>query len=238
MAKTYLDYKIESTSIYRTDFEEGHVVWTPLPWSEYRKYREARDFMGATIDIQLEESIFNKCVLYSSFDEDPPEELSEEEKWRWTEDSRAHQDAGIISSVVKNVLSVSGTLNPNSIIEVISYNRQAVANIEDQLIVFICNAFPAYTPEMVEAMEWATILKRAAQAEMILQTEIQITDPEEERVKAARAQKINIEKEIAEVGAAMGGRSKQDKAMEQQAAADHRKQMGELRGQYLRSRGM
>lgn len=236
--KTYLDYKIEQTSIYRTDFDEGYVVWTPLPWSEYRKYREARELVGGVIDIQLEESIFNKCVLHSSLDEPPPEDLPEEEQVRWIEDSRGHLPAGIVSTVVKNILSVSGTIDSQSIIEYIALNRQIINNIEDQLVTFICSAFPAYTPEQVEDLEWATILKRAAQAETILGTQIEIYDPEEEERKAVEAQKVNIQKEISDMEKFMKPNQKTVQKEIEEEGRRFRKERAELRRQYLKERGM
>jgi hypothetical protein len=232
----YLDHKLESkTALFRTDFDDGYVVWKCLQWRDYRKYRDARGILGSKVDLEIEESVFNSCVIFSSFDDSPPPDLEEDLAPFWQEKSREEQPAGVISTVVKLIMYASGATNGPTILQQLDQHRPNAENIEDQLVVAICRAFPAYTPEQVEAMDWQLLLKRAAQAENILGTRFEIVDHEAEERKRIADQKFNLEKEIREQTKITGTkRLAQERA---EAGAERRAEMGKLREEYLRSRG-
>lgn len=85
-------------------------------------------------------------------------------------------NAGMISTIVRLILGFS---NPTSIADIeyeINDIRDSSKNIREDMIVKICQAFPAYKPEDVEAMEWKTQLKRLVQAEKVLNTTFNFTD--------------------------------------------------------------
>lgn len=178
--KTYLDYKLESENgLFKTSFEDGYVVWKPLTWGRYKKYREAHALNGQAISLQLEETLFKECLIHSSYDETPPPDLNQDEIVEWVEACRADMPAGVISTVTKLILNLSGATSGPAIIDQLDKHRSLIHNIEDQLVVAICQAFPAYRPEDIEALDWQTVLKRAAQAEIILDTffELQKDEP-------------------------------------------------------------
>lgn len=240
----YLTSKVANSSLYQTLFDDGYVVWTPLPWSEYKKLREARLTRGATIDIDLEEFVYNKCVIFSSYDEEPPADFEIEDKMLFVEDNRLDQPAGVISTVVKTVLYFSGALKADTIIQQLDLHRGAIENIEDQLTVAICRAFPAYTPEDIEKMEWQTVLKRAAQAEAALMGRM-IEPPfrvitQEDIQKEQRKHRFDLQKEISEVSREWDNIQdpRQFQKEQDQARRERQEQQAELREQYLRQRGM
>lgn len=55
--------------------------------------------------------------------------------------------------------------------------RYSLADAVQRAIIFICEAFPSYVPENLEKMTWRDILKRLAQAEVILNKTFVFQDP-------------------------------------------------------------
>ena len=171
----YLTSKISENSLYQTEFEDGYVIWRLLPWSVFKKYREAASFLGDKAFISIEEEVYTKCVIHSTFDDDIPDGITEEEIPLFLFDSRLYQEAGIMSTVVKCILKYSGANKPLALMEQLDSYRSTVFDIEEQLLVTICRAFPAYKPEEIEQMDWQTILRRATQAEaLLMQREIEL----------------------------------------------------------------
>jgi hypothetical protein len=239
----YLTSKVADSSLYQTVFDDGYVVWSPLPWSEYKKLREARLIRGPSIDIDLEEFVYNKSVVFSSYDEVPPPEFELEDKMLFIEDNRLDQPAGVVSTVVKAILYFSGALRADSIIQQLDQYRGSIDNIEDQLTVAICRAFPAYKPEDIEKMEWQTVLKRAAQAEAALMGRM-IEPPfrivtEEDIQKEQRKHRFDLQKEIREVGKEWNDIQdpRQFEREAQEAQRERQQQQSQLREQFMRQRG-
>jgi len=248
----YLSAKIANESLYQTVFDEGYVVWKPLNWSTYKRYRDASFRISPFDYLELENKIYEECVIYSSFDDPIPEYVPEEEHEAWIEESRNAQDAGIISSVVKSILRISGCTKPEQAMEQLSLHRETVGFLEDQLVIAICRAFPSYRPEEVEQMEWQTLLKRAAQAEAILggqtiDVPFRIVDPEAERLDMMKKQKLNLDKEIADSHRVLSPQSdprlmRQAEMTERreaiEAVRERKQKAAQLRADYFRQRGM
>lgn len=228
--KTYLEHKLESqTGLFRTDFTDGYVVWKPLTWLRYKKYREAHLLLGDSIELQLEETVFKECLIFSSYEELPPDDLTPEETSDWLDHSRATVPAGVVSTVVKLILFTSGAQNGSAIIAQLDQHRGPINNIEDQLIVAICRAFPAYTPEYVENLDWQTILKRAAQAELILGTKFELADPHAEE-KERQAQKFSLQKDIQEITRSRQGQQSMAQSELDEMKAEKRR----MRDEYMK----
>lgn len=239
----YLTSKVAAPALYQTSFDDGYVVWSPLPWSDYKKLREARLIKGAILDMDLEQYVYDRCVVFSSYDEDPPDYLTDEDKLLYKAGCRDDQPAGIVATVVKNILFLSGSVDPNIIMEQLDRQRAVIDNIEDQLVVAICRAFPSYTPEIIEKMDWQTILKRAAQAEAILMGRtvglpFQVYSEADAQAEIAK-QKFDLQKEIRQ--STMDYGPPDEAAMKREMAEARREvqhQRTELREQYLRQRGL
>jgi hypothetical protein len=165
---SYLAEKSQGSEVFKTELEDGFVLWRVISWGEFKSLRSARETVGDKLDIDIEEAVYSKAVFFSSFDRIPPSSLSEEEQSLFIKMDRDNQDAGIVSTVVKAVLSASGVTKAERIFSQLEQARSLIGTIEDQMAVIICRAFPSYTPEDVEKMTWPTVLKRVSQAEMIL----------------------------------------------------------------------
>lgn len=237
----YLDYKLDSkTSLYKTVFSDGLVVWKAINFQDFKKYREARNLLGETVDLAMEEKLFRENVLYSSYDpiEDqfPVEIKTEFQKVLWIEKCRDELPAGIVSTVVKDMLSHCGAISPHQLLGQLDEHRDYINNIEDQIVLRICQAFPAYKPEDIDAMDWHTVLKRAAQAETVLGYYFELDDPEARAKEAEKKQRLNLDKEIREVNRAIeggNGPSEEDIAKQEEWKAEQRRKKQE----YMQRRG-
>ena len=225
--KTYLDYKLESENgLLRIQFEDGYVICKPLTWGKFKKYREANALLGLGIHLEIEETVFRECLIESSFEEPPPLDLPQEELEAWIQAVRADTPAGVISTTVKLILKMSGATSGPSIMTQLDRQRALIHNVEDQLVVAICRAFPAYTPEMIEALEWQTVLKRAAQAEVILGTVFELQEEE-----APKVETFNVTKDMEEINRQFTGKG-DSQAASPDLIAERRRQKAE----YIKSR--
>lgn len=236
----YLTSKVAYQNLYQTSFDDGYVIWTTLPWSEYKSLREAISTRGsATIATDVEEHVYNKCAVISSYDESPPDDLTDLEKWAFQQEDRNHQPAGVISTVVKSVLRFSGTDDPFLAMGDLNRYRNTIQNIEDQFVVTICRAFPAYKPEDVEKLDWQTVLKRVAQAESMLmgihpEAPFKLDLPD----KVQKAPRFDLNKELRDLGREFTPTPNDIQKEAAKDTQDHRRAQTELRMQYLRERGL
>lgn len=224
----YLDSKTESRILYKTEFEDGYVVWKLLPWREYKAYREATFTVGSSLFMQLEEHIFKRCAVFSTYDIPPSDELSPEDKQLWSEDCRADQPAGVISTVVKQILKESGSMSGQALERALNEQRVRVGDIEEQMIVLICHAFPSYKPEEVEELDWPTVCRRAAQAEMITGKKIERAEQPQTQTKQPPSGRLNLEKDNRELRKALGPQDEEEENAQSRATR--------LREQYFRNR--
>ncbi len=142
---------------FATVFPQGKVVWVRLPWGKFRHYSNL--FRSGQVNISsLEEEIYQLCVVE---EEIPPE---------------VKNLAGTISTVVKSVLALSGSSTSDAIYSQLDQARQVITSNEDQITALICLAFP-YKPEDIEQLPWDTVLRRLAQAELVLGIQFQKQNP-------------------------------------------------------------
>lgn len=235
----YLTSKLAYGDLYRTDFRDGHVIWKTIPWDRYRRYRDARDLLGSKLDIDLEASVYAEAVIHSSFDVDPIEDLSEEDYALFLAEQRQEQPAGIITTVAKLILQFSGCTNSERIMQHLDQSRVAIRNIEDQIVACLCKAFPAYKPEDVEKMSWPNIMKRLAQAELLLANQyfsvpFALVNPEEAENSANKfdlEKEMKLDREHGLVGPGEGPDYREEEI------AQLRREKAKLREQYLRQKG-
>ena len=150
---TYLEAKCKYKNIYKLcapSDNEIEIVYRLLTWQEYLSYTSAID-SGATSSADIEEDIFKKCVIDDSYTE-----------------CMEHLLAGDVLTVVNLILTQSGPQNVDEIDEKLNEKREAVHSLNNQIISIICQAFPGYTPDIIEKMDWETIIERLTLAESIL----------------------------------------------------------------------
>lgn len=152
--KLYTEHK----HLYLFQSGQGSVLFTLLPFDKTKLVeRIVKAYPALTTTI--EDNIWEECVVEHSF----PSRVED-------------MDAGIVSTITRLIMRLS---SPNTIEEIqsdLDKTRENLTDIRDQIVTKICEAFPAYTPEEVEAMDWQTQIKRLAQAEKVLGTEFSLNN--------------------------------------------------------------
>ncbi len=146
----------EHRHLYLFKTDRGSVLFKPL---EYNKCRIAERICNEypALSVQIEDNIWDECVVEHSF----PSQLHD-------------MYAGIPSTVVRLILRMSTPSSIAKIEEDLDKAREDLIDIRDDIVAKICEAFPAYTPENVEEMDWQTQIKRLVQAEKVLKTDFTI----------------------------------------------------------------
>lgn len=157
---TYLDAKCKYKHLYKFYAASGdEIVYRLLTWQEYLAYTGAID-SGFTVSSDIEEEIFKKCVINDIYT-----------------DCMDHLLAGDVLTIVSLILTQSGPQNIDEIDVSLDEKREAVHSLNNQIISLICQAFPGYTPDTIEQMDWETIMERLALAESILISQNILQEP-------------------------------------------------------------
>lgn len=139
-------------NLYVFNTGRGSILFRPLSYDKSQTAKRICDAYPALAPA-VEDDIWKECVIESTI----PETLDQ-------------MDAGLVSTIVRLILRFSNPADLAQIHSDLKEVRENTINIRDEIVLKICQAFPAYTPEDVEAMEWKTQLKRLVQAERILGT--------------------------------------------------------------------
>lgn len=145
-------------NLYLFNSGRGSVLFKSLSYEDCETAKRICNNYPALAPV-VEDDIWKECVIESTLS--------------GTVDTL---NAGIVSTIVRLILGFS---NPTSLKDIdfeITKIRDESQNIREDMIIKICQAFPAYKPEDVEAMEWKTQLKRLVQAEKILGASFAFTD--------------------------------------------------------------
>lgn len=157
---SYLDAKCKYKHLYKFHAVSGdEIVYRLLTWQEYQSYTGAID-SGLTVSSDIEEEIFKKCVISDIYT-----------------DCIDHLLVGDVLTVVNLILTQSGPQDIDEIDATLDKKREAVYSLNNQIISLICQAFPGYTPDAIEQMDWDTIMERLALAESILISQNILQDP-------------------------------------------------------------
>lgn len=144
--------KIHGDNSYVTVFPDGFTVpWKALSVEDFLKY-ETLKTTDQYLQEQLEDEIFCKCVqdtyLVQSIDK---------------------LKAGTVGTVVATIMAYSGPTTSDELNIALDISRRQVQGAIYQTTGMICQAFQAYKPEEVLAMDFNTFMQRAAMAEDKLQ---------------------------------------------------------------------
>lgn len=151
------DLLAENQDLYLFENEEGRAVFRLLP---YNKYSAIKYILSVypTFAPTIEEDIWQDCVVEHTF-------LSGA--------STDNIKAGTVTVVANAILQQSCATNPDQANSELEEARAYLQDAVQQAIIFICEAFPSYLPENLEKLTWKKILKRLAQAELILNKNFQ-----------------------------------------------------------------
>jgi len=127
---------------------DGQVIpWKSLSIGEFLKYRDILR-AGVYAPSVIEAEIFCQCVL-------DPVIISHIED----------QKAGTITTVVTAILNASGPISLDDFNNRLNSNRRKAKEPLNQAVAIICQAFPGYTPDILEKLDCEALMFRLAQAE-------------------------------------------------------------------------
>lgn len=144
----------EHGNVFATRLPTGQIVpWRPLSMGEFMQYEDAFT-IGTHPPACLENEIFIKCVLDSALVK-----------------GIKQLKAGTVSTVVATIMNYSGPQSMVDLNQVMAVSRTAATKVLNDLVSFVCQAFPAYKPEDVYGMDYTTLMLRVAMSERkLLQT--------------------------------------------------------------------
>lgn len=142
-------------NLYLFNTGKGSVLFKPLNYADCETAKRICNAFPSLAPV-VEDNIWEQCVI------------------EHTLHGTVHTlNAGIISTIVRLILHFSNPLSAHDINDSLENLRSQTLDIREDIVLKICQAFPAYKPEEVENMEWQVQLKRLVQAEKILGTEFQ-----------------------------------------------------------------
>lgn len=150
----------ENQDLYFFECDEGRVIFRLLP---YKKYAAAKYIILAYPEFRwsIEESIWESCVIeHTVLGGTDIDNIS----------------SGLVSTIAQLILKYSCSTKPAEANDQLDQARYSLQDAVQRAIIFICEAFPSYLPENLEKMTWRDILKRLAQAEVILNKTFEFRD--------------------------------------------------------------
>lgn len=160
----------QGNRVFKIEFPDGtRVLFRSLVWERFNMYMELQ-LKGSLPNDLIEDAIFRECVLDAV-----------------TIDSMGRFRAGVVHTVASVAMHISGPADLETVNPSLEIARTQVDSLNSQIVMVICRAFPAYSPEDIEAMPWNKVLIRLAQAERILMTKnppelaepVRVLDPQE-----------------------------------------------------------
>jgi hypothetical protein len=152
---------------------DGQIVpFRSLTVEEYFNYEQLIQ-AGRYPNAYIEDEIFKKCVL-------DPILVRQISKLR----------AGVVTTVATTIWHHSGPQSLEELNTALDISRSLVSGAIHDIVVTICTAFPAYTPDMLYEMDYHTLMLRLAQAEKKLVQAGMLKEPLNfESKEAPRAEK-------------------------------------------------
>lgn len=183
----YLDAKCKYKRIFKYSSPAGHeIVYRLLTWNEYLSYTSTLQ-SGGIPSYYIEEKIFKDCVLDDMYG-----------------GSIDLLYAGDVLTVTGLILHESGPQSIESIDEKLEEKRELVGSITNQITALICQAFPGYTPDDIENMNWDDVSEKLALAESILISQgilgesLQISGKSTKKIKAGPIDFSRANKDLAQ----------------------------------------
>lgn len=148
------------SKVFVTYLPDGvQVPWRPLDIGEFLDFQNTLA-TGQYARAFIEDEIFRKCVLDSAL-------VSNIDRLK----------AGTVSTVTATIMAYSGPQDAEELNFAIDFSRQLSSQVLHQMVPVICQAFPAYTPEVVYNMDYETFMMRLAMAESRLIATGQLAEP-------------------------------------------------------------
>jgi hypothetical protein len=150
--------------LYMLATDEGRVLFRLMDHESFKSISYViRSYPQFKFD--LEDQIWTECVLEHTHSK-----------------GKDNLPAGLVTTVAQLVLYFSSPKNVGELNLMLNISRQSISDAREQAIITICEAFPAYLPEVLEKMTWPTLLRRLAQAERILDRNLEFLDTTSQKI--------------------------------------------------------
>lgn len=146
---------IEHGDLYLFTTTEGRASFRLLDYKTVKAFTHVM-LSYPEFKCEIEDKVWDECVLEHTFSH-----------------PRDFLPAGLVTSIAQSIIYMSSTHSISDINKGMDEERITLSDAREQAILTICEAFPSYTPEMVEDMTWKKILKRLVQAEVLLKRELE-----------------------------------------------------------------
>lgn len=167
MGQLILDWKERYSNIYYYRVGQHFFIFRLMTKGEYI----ALYLMQFHMKVEAEDLLLKRCVLYP---ESPMDECP----------------AGMIASLIDNILKLSGFSEIENIKKDIESTRNTIALLDNQIILLICKAFPHLKPSDIDKFDYPTILRHIVLAEEVVGTKLEIN-----KNTSSSSKTIDFEKE-------------------------------------------
>jgi hypothetical protein len=156
--------------LFLFEFEEYKFLFHTLNWGDYSSFSELL-VKYPNLQTEIEDMVWEICVI----EHNCPAGITE-------------MDAGLVTSIAQSIFYHSGcSFTSEETIGIaateLANARVGVNDVRNQIVLAICEAFPAYKPEDVQQLTWKEILNRLVLAETILQKEFNFIPKDKKIVK-------------------------------------------------------
>lgn len=150
-------WKEKYNSIYYIKIKENEYIYRTMSKGEFVSILSLK----SNFNIDEDEIILNLCLLYPS-----PIETNLD-----------YRLAGEVRYVIECINKSSGFSNIDSIEIDIAKTREDIDTVDNQIIVWICKAFPGLTINEINKLDYHTILHYLALSESMLGVQLKIEKP-------------------------------------------------------------
>jgi hypothetical protein len=165
-----LSWKKKYENIYYLKILSNIYIYRALSREEYNILLNSTKLFGGDIS----DLLLNQCLLYHGFDESIFDNKS----------------AGEVEVLSGHIMRCSGFSETEAFFDDIKKHRESLNNLESQIIILICKAFPQLTPSDINKLTYDQILRYLTISESILDVKLDIEKTEQQKTGT-----INFEKE-------------------------------------------
>lgn len=148
----------EHRDLYLFVGSDGRAMFKLL---DYETYRSISYIMLAYPEFKfdMEDKVWDECILEHTFT-----------------NGKDYLPAGLVTTISQLILYLSCPSDLEEFNAQLTDARGLVEDAREQAILTICEAFPSYTPEVLEKVTWNTLMRRLAQSEVILKRQFEFKD--------------------------------------------------------------
>lgn len=157
--QSFKDILTEHENVYLFEIEQGRILFRLLPYRDYATFKYILQTYPK-MKWEIEDQIWHQCVVEHTFGF-----------------GSDYIEAGVVTTVANIVLWFSCSKTSDEANVILDASRVSIQDAVQQAVLFVCEAFPSYLPETLEKLTWVNLMKRLAQAEVILNKSFEFKAP-------------------------------------------------------------